>query len=377
MASAGSGVAGPVVTDISPSVLDIGPAAEFQVEGTGLENVTRADLYHPQHGSYEAAIDLRQPDQLGAQVNIAAADVGDYIVRLYNAEDEETVAGYVEVTQPPSIVLPGTENSPAMFPIGGFQEYANTQLLLHQSDLGRPFHVATIRFQTTADCPAFTGEYVVRFRETDASVYTDNMLSATGWYGVPSYRTVSTAGGGEPLVLPLNDLYAYSGNGNLEICILWKIGEDLAGNYLEGWETGEIRLKAGISDVLYDPIHQWEGDYPPVRFSSSRLPAMELILEEAPVRADFSLQVSQATTGRAVPFTDLSEGPIDVWEWDFDGDGTVDSTDSSPSWTYSSEGTYTVILTVRNGQSADAETRRDWLTVVAGEPDPREQWRVF
>ncbi len=37
------------------------------------------------------------------------------------------------------------------------------------------------------------------------------------------------------------------------------------------------------------------------------------------------------------------------WAWDFDNDGTIDSNDPNPSWTYTNEESYTVSLTVSDG----------------------------
>ena len=66
---------------------------------------------------------------------------------------------------------------------------------------------------------------------------------------------------------------------------------------------------------------------------------------------------TDATTDGVLPYT---------YEWDFDNDATVDSTDENPSWTYPDAGTYTVVLTVTDdapGASIDAETKVDYITV--------------
>ncbi|GIL08925.1 MAG: hypothetical protein BroJett033_4360 [Chloroflexota bacterium] len=70
-----------------------------------------------------------------------------------------------------------------------------------------------------------------------------------------------------------------------------------------------------------------------------------------------------------VCFTDrsASSAPITSWAWDFDNDGTVDSTAQNPCTTYTAGGTsYTVTLNITNanGQTATAtnvvRTYRDW-----------------
>jgi PKD repeat protein len=64
-----------------------------------------------------------------------------------------------------------------------------------------------------------------------------------------------------------------------------------------------------------------------------------------------------------VYFTDLSTGKINSWNWDF-GDGTT-STRQHPTHTYSTEGTYTVSLTVTGKLGlSDTETKHDYITVL-------------
>jgi PKD repeat protein len=67
----------------------------------------------------------------------------------------------------------------------------------------------------------------------------------------------------------------------------------------------------------------------------------------APPVPDFSATPTSGLQPLAVQFTDLSTGgPITSWAWDFQNDGTVDSTQQNPLYTYTSPGDYTVRLTV-------------------------------
>lgn len=50
----------------------------------------------------------------------------------------------------------------------------------------------------------------------------------------------------------------------------------------------------------------------------------------API-ASFNASTTNLTWGQTVNFTDTSTGVITTWEWDFNGDGTIDSTDQHPS----------------------------------------------
>ncbi|WP_230670147.1 PKD domain-containing protein [Methanosarcina barkeri] len=85
-------------------------------------------------------------------------------------------------------------------------------------------------------------------------------------------------------------------------------------------------------------------------------------LTAAPV-ADFEADVTSGIGPMIVKFTDLSTSSPDTWAWDFDNDGTADSTEQNPSYTYTSVGTYTVNLTVANANGTDSEVKTDYITV--------------
>ncbi len=84
--------------------------------------------------------------------------------------------------------------------------------------------------------------------------------------------------------------------------------------------------------------------------------------------ADFTGSPTSGLAPLTVNFTDNSTGydqPLSN-EWDFDNDGTIDSTVQNPSYTYNTAGTYTVSLTVTDSDgSANSLTRTDYITVTA------------
>jgi PKD repeat protein len=84
--------------------------------------------------------------------------------------------------------------------------------------------------------------------------------------------------------------------------------------------------------------------------------------------ADFSATPTTGTAPLQVAFTDASTGSPTSWEWDFQNDGTVDSTAQNPSFTYSAPGTYAVKLTARNAGGADEELKLGYVTVGGGGP---------
>ena len=56
------------------------------------------------------------------------------------------------------------------------------------------------------------------------------------------------------------------------------------------------------------------------------------------------------------------------YEWDFDGNGTVDSADANPVHTYTQNGTYTAVLTVVDSAG---KTDRKTTTIVVGNTAPK------
>ncbi len=71
------------------------------------------------------------------------------------------------------------------------------------------------------------------------------------------------------------------------------------------------------------------------------------------VFSDFDYRTNEGTKcpnpGEQIEFNDVSDGNVALREWDFDGDGVIDSTNKKPTWTYENEGEYEVTLTVHSG----------------------------
>ena len=85
--------------------------------------------------------------------------------------------------------------------------------------------------------------------------------------------------------------------------------------------------------------------------------------EEAAPVVDFSANPTSGGVSLTVSFTDQSVNSPTSWEWDFNNDGTVDSTEQNPTYTYEAAGTYTVKLTAVNAEGSGAETKTDYIIV--------------
>jgi len=84
------------------------------------------------------------------------------------------------------------------------------------------------------------------------------------------------------------------------------------------------------------------------------------------LRAGFEASPTYGTAPLAVTFTNKSTGAIIQWQWDFDNDGTVDSYEQNPQWTYNNPGWYTVKLTVSDGTNTNTCVKEKCILVVAG-----------
>ncbi len=67
-----------------------------------------------------------------------------------------------------------------------------------------------------------------------------------------------------------------------------------------------------------------------------------------PAGVNFTAVPTSGVRPLTVQFTDTSSGSPTAWAWDFDNNGTVDSTQQNPTHTYTVAGTYTVKLTATN-----------------------------
>jgi PKD repeat protein len=71
-----------------------------------------------------------------------------------------------------------------------------------------------------------------------------------------------------------------------------------------------------------------------------------------------------------VHFTDISitdpAYPVTSWQWDLNNDGSIDSYDQNPVWTYNDVGDYNVRLIASNGLKSDTLVKEGLITVNSG-----------
>ena len=92
-----------------------------------------------------------------------------------------------------------------------------------------------------------------------------------------------------------------------------------------------------------------------------------LLLKVSSLTAQFDMAPNTGHAPLQVAFSDHSWGSPGEWAWDFDADGSVDSPDQSPLWTYTEPGTYSVRLTVTNSSWSDTLLQEACIRVFDGE----------
>ncbi len=164
-------------------------------------------------------------------------------------------------------------------------------------------------------------------------------------------------------------------NGKIDEVRMWNIArtqteiQTYMNNYLEGTESGLTsywQMNENNGQIVYDLSGNGNnGQLGSTPGNDTNDPVW--IITDWPygiLQADFSASPVSGAAPLSVDFTDLSFGEPTNWEWDFDNDGTTDSNEQNPSYTYSEAGTYTVSLAVSDGTYTDIEIKVDYIDVT-------------
>ena len=81
-------------------------------------------------------------------------------------------------------------------------------------------------------------------------------------------------------------------------------------------------------------------------------------------KTDFSANPLNGVAPLTVQFMDLSAFNPYSWEWDFDGNGNIDSNEKNPVYTYENPGIYTVILKAANNNYGNTRIKTGYITVT-------------
>ncbi len=126
------------------------------------------------------------------------------------------------------------------------------------------------------------------------------------------------------------------------------------------------------SQLLSMTTYAWRVVSRDARGASTTGPTWGFTTGNAPPVADFDAVPTFGWAPLTVSFFDLSTDPDDSvvgWQWDFESDGTFDSSERNPSHAYSASGRYSVTLRVTDSHGATAVRTQVELIGVSADVD--------
>jgi PKD repeat protein len=112
-----------------------------------------------------------------------------------------------------------------------------------------------------------------------------------------------------------------------------------------------------------DSISNWVYTVVGVSTNQQEGPYVKFVENSSRILASFTSDLTGGSAPLSVTFTDHSIGTVTSYAWDFDSDGTIDSTEQSPTTVFAEAGTYTVTLTVSGPDGSDTRTSVGFVTV--------------
>jgi len=157
---------------------------------------------------------------------------------------------------------------------------------------------------------------------------------------------------------PVND-YAASGDGTSMAAPLAASVAALIWSRDPSWSAEQVKQRLYLRADPIDVVtcnSTYAG-----KLGAGRINAFQAV-NPAPI-ANFTADSTCGEGSLSVTFTDQSMGNVTGWSWDFENDGTVDSTDQHPTYTYDTPGTYTVKLEVSGPNDSDEVTKVGFIKV--------------
>jgi PKD repeat protein len=92
--------------------------------------------------------------------------------------------------------------------------------------------------------------------------------------------------------------------------------------------------------------------------------------------ANFNADIRSGVVPLTVHFNDQSAGSPDSWSWDFQNDGSIDSTLQNPDYTYSTVGNFSVSLKVSNPSGSDEILKTNYIVTTNNTSGEYSDWDV-
>ncbi len=86
---------------------------------------------------------------------------------------------------------------------------------------------------------------------------------------------------------------------------------------------------------------------------------------DSSLHSNFVANIRSGDSPVIVQFTSAAQGNPNLYEWDFNNDGTIDSVEENPQFTYQIDGLYSVSLTVHDEESSDMALKENYIQVTS------------
>ncbi len=185
---------------------------------------------------------------------------------------------------------------------------------------------------------------------TSATLIADYMASNNGYYGFPTTD---------------NDFVASAKTGSFTNIGLDRVA-DTQGLYsgIDSWNVTSS-ISGSSSTFAYARYLSGTGTAAFYKIPLAFLVVKKPLQSTSAPDAEFTANITSGTAPLTVQFNDSSTGSPTSWQWDFNNDGTVDSTEQNPTYTYSTAGTYAVNLTVSNAKGNGSEVKTEYITATS------------
>lgn len=266
--------------------------------------------------------------------------------------DSKTVQGLVTVTEPAPVAQFSADPLTGTIPLKVNFTDASTNAASYAWDFEN---------DGTVDSTEKNPEHVY----TAAGTYTVNLTVTNS---AASASEVKTAYITATMAAPVANFTANQTAGTAPLAVLFH--DESSGDSITAW-AWDFENDGTVDSSVQNPEHVYSqpGVYN-VSLTATNAGGSNTLTKEQFITATIAAPAANFTANQTagyaplvVGFTDANTGTVASFAWDFENDGTVDSTEQSPVHTYTAPGNYTVNLTVANAGGSSESVKTDYIVV--------------
>jgi hypothetical protein len=339
------------------------------VLGTDLDAVTTASLRRGPD-RIPLTITAQESTRLEVAGSCLRAQPGAWGIELEVDGSDTTVLPYAVTFWRPNLlqVLSSDGSATIPFPLPNGSQQGALDVLLLPADLPPTGFPTRVELLFPEPQPAISGGWI-RWRSADFAEMPDDLSQNSGWDGTVPLNAVTPSGNALILVPSSNLLLDASQPLVLSMLFVHAPGGVGAPNLLATAES-VARTRTASQATLSPSAIDWNGAQPAARALWSARPALALRYPGPPsIQPGFAPEATTVRVGQPLLLNSTTTPAPTSVAWDFDGDGIIDSTESTPTATWSEPGTYTIEMIVTVQSVVDSVLCRDCVTVLpAGDP---------